>query len=119
MQIDPSVILSSLNPSVLEVGSTSAYSSSCHFADWPDVGDGVTDDTAAIQRAFNDYGDGNKIIFVDAGTYILTDTVIVPKDAKIHGEAWSQFAAFGNTFSDARYIILHLKTEQLSLTQKS
>ncbi|OJJ00551.1 hypothetical protein ASPVEDRAFT_128758 [Aspergillus versicolor CBS 583.65] len=64
-------------------------------------GDGVTDDTAAIQRAFNDYGDGNKIIFVDAGTYILTDTVIVPKDARIHGEAWSQFAAFGNTFSDA------------------
>ncbi|KAL4805582.1 pectate lyase superfamily protein-domain-containing protein [Aspergillus unguis] len=64
-------------------------------------GDGVTDDTAAIQRAFNDYGSGNKIIFVDAGTYILTDTVIIPKDAKIHGEAWSQFAASGSLFSDA------------------
>ncbi|KAL4781792.1 pectate lyase superfamily protein-domain-containing protein [Aspergillus varians] len=64
-------------------------------------GDGVTDDTAAVQRAFNDYGSGNKIIFVDAGTYILTDTVIVPKDAKIHGEAWSQFAASGRSFSDA------------------
>ncbi|KAL4924556.1 glycoside hydrolase family 55 protein [Aspergillus undulatus] len=63
-------------------------------------GDGVTDDTAAIQRAFNEYGSGNKIIFVDAGTYILTDTVIIPKDAKIHGEAWSQFAAFGSRFSN-------------------
>ncbi|KAL4754843.1 hypothetical protein BDW72DRAFT_200512 [Aspergillus terricola var. indicus] len=64
-------------------------------------GDGVTDDTAAVQRAFNDYGSGNKIIFVDSGTYILTDTVVVPKDAKIHGEAWSQFAASGRAFSDA------------------
>ncbi|KAJ0425988.1 pectate lyase superfamily protein-domain-containing protein [Aspergillus carlsbadensis] len=43
-------------------------------------GDGVTDDTAAIQRAFNDYGNGSKVIFVDAGTY---------------------FAASGNSFSDA------------------
>ncbi|KAL4884771.1 pectin lyase fold/virulence factor [Aspergillus karnatakaensis] len=64
-------------------------------------GDGVTDDTAAIQKAFNEYGSGDKIIFVDAGTYILTGTVTVPKDAKIHGEAWSQFAAFGSAFSDA------------------
>jgi hypothetical protein len=67
------------------------------------LGDGVTDDTAAIQRAFNGYGNGSKIIFVDAGTYILTDTVTIPKDAKIQGEAWSQFAAFGNSFSDAKY----------------
>ncbi|RDW86246.1 glycoside hydrolase family 55 protein [Aspergillus mulundensis] len=64
-------------------------------------GDGVTDDTAAIQKAFNDYGSGNRIIFVDSGTYILTNTVIVPKDAKIVGEAWSQFAAAGSAFSDA------------------
>jgi pectin methylesterase-like acyl-CoA thioesterase len=66
-------------------------------------GDGVTDDTAAIQQAFNEYGNGSKVIFVDAGTYILTDTVTIPKDAKIHGEAWSQFAAFGSSFSDAKY----------------
>ncbi|KAL4873586.1 hypothetical protein BDV12DRAFT_160315 [Aspergillus spectabilis] len=64
-------------------------------------GDGVTDDTAAVQRAFNDYGSGDKIIFVDSGTYILSDTVKVPKDAKVHGEAWSQFAAFGSSFSNA------------------
>ncbi|KAL3441195.1 pectate lyase superfamily protein-domain-containing protein [Aspergillus insuetus] len=63
--------------------------------------DGVTDDTAAIQRAFNGYGNGSKIIFVDAGAYFLMDTVTISKDAKIHGEAWSQFAAFGNSFSDA------------------
>lgn len=55
---------------------------------------------------------------MDAGTYILTDTVVVPKDAKIHGEAWSQFAAFGDSFSDAKYVILHVKTEWSSLTQR-
>ncbi|KAL4733150.1 hypothetical protein BDV11DRAFT_175970 [Aspergillus similis] len=62
----------------------------------------TTDDTAAVQQVFNDYGDGSKIIFVGSGTYILTDTVTIPKDAKIHGEAWSQFAASGDAFSDAR-----------------
>jgi len=46
------------------------------------------------------YGDGSKIIFVDAGTYMLSDTVIIGKDAKIVGETWSQFAAFGPKFSD-------------------
>ncbi len=68
------------------------------------AGDGSTDDTAAVQAAFNQYGDGSKIIFVDAGTYILSDTVTIPKDAKIVGETWSQFAAFGSKFSDARYV---------------
>ncbi|KAL2867032.1 glycoside hydrolase family 55 protein [Aspergillus lucknowensis] len=71
------------------------------FVQLKTLGDGITDDTAAVQRAFDTYGGGSKIIFVDAGTYILTNTVRVPKDAKIHGEAWSQFAAFGDSFSDA------------------
>ncbi|KAK3898567.1 glycoside hydrolase, partial [Staphylotrichum tortipilum] len=49
---------------------------------------------------FNQYGDGSKIIFVDSGTYILTDTVTISKNAKIVGEAWSQFAASGSKFAD-------------------
>ncbi|KAL3454952.1 PLC-like phosphodiesterase [Aspergillus heterothallicus] len=60
----------------------------CHLG-LTETGDGITDDTAAVQQVFNDYGDGSKIIFVDSGTYMLTDTVTIPKDAKIHGEAWS------------------------------
>ena len=31
---------------------------------------------------------------------MVTDTVTIPKDAKIVGEAWSQFAAKGSKFSD-------------------
>lgn len=71
-----------------------------HLKDGGAKGDGSTDDTAAVQRFFDANGSGDKIIFVDAGTYILTDTVTVPKDAKIVGETWSQFAASGSKFSD-------------------
>ncbi|KAI0509476.1 pectate lyase superfamily protein-domain-containing protein [Xylaria bambusicola] len=80
-----------------------------HLKDQGAKGDGVTDDTAAVQKAFNTYGDGSKIIFVDAGTYILKDTVTIPKDAKIVGETWSQFAASGSKFSDASKPVVMLK----------
>ncbi|KAJ3556896.1 hypothetical protein NPX13_g10039 [Xylaria arbuscula] len=80
-----------------------------HLKDQGAKGDGVTDDTAAVQKIFNTYGDGSKIIFVDAGTYILKDTVTIPKDAKIVGETWSQFAASGIRFSDATKPVVMLK----------
>jgi hypothetical protein len=73
-----------------------------HIKELGAKGDGSSDDTAAVQRAFTRYGDGSKIIYVDAGTYLLTDTVTIPKDAKIVGETWSQFAATGSKFSDSR-----------------
>jgi hypothetical protein len=70
-----------------------------HIKDFGAVGDGVTDDTAAVQRAL--YSSQGKILFVDAGSYILTDTVVVPTNVKMVGETWSQFVAFGSAFSDA------------------
>lgn len=66
-------------------------------------GDGSTDDTNGVQNAFNAVADGNKILHVDAGTYLIGDTVTIPKDAKIVGETWAQFAAFGQKFSDPKY----------------
>lgn len=42
-----------------------------------------------------------KLIFIDAGTYILTSTVVIPSGSKLVGEAWSQFAATGSYFNDA------------------
>ncbi|KAK4031703.1 putative LysM domain-containing protein [Parachaetomium inaequale] len=80
-----------------------------HLKDEGAKGDGSTDDTAAVQNAFNKYGDGSKIIFVDAGTYILKGTVTIPKDAKIVGETWSQFAANGAKFSDASNPVVMFK----------
>jgi pectin methylesterase-like acyl-CoA thioesterase len=62
------------------------------------TGDGSTDDTAAVQAALN--RNVGRVIFVDAGTYILTETVTIPPGSKLVGEAWSQFAAKGDFFGD-------------------
>lgn len=75
-------------------------SSFMHTKDLGCAGDGSTDDTASFQRAL--YASLGKILFIDAGTYILTSTVIVPSGAKIVGETWSQLVASGPYFSDAR-----------------
>ncbi|OIW23390.1 pectin lyase-like protein [Coniochaeta ligniaria NRRL 30616] len=63
-----------------------------HVKDYA-TGDGSTDDTAAFQTAL--YASVGKVLFVDAGSYILTSTVTVPLGAKIVGETWSQLVASG------------------------
>ncbi|KAF7974441.1 hypothetical protein HWV62_12174 [Athelia sp. TMB] len=62
-------------------------------------GDGVTDDTAAIQALLNSYS-GCKIIFFDAGTYLVTDTIQIPAGTQIVGEAWSVIMGSGSKFND-------------------
>ncbi|KAG5641516.1 hypothetical protein DXG03_004832 [Asterophora parasitica] len=62
-------------------------------------GDGRTDDTAALQAIFNKYS-GCKIIFFDAGTYIVTSTLTIPAGTQIVGEAWTHIAGAGNAFKD-------------------
>ncbi|GES59356.1 exo-beta-1,3-glucanase Exg0 [Aspergillus terreus] len=62
-------------------------------------GDGVTDDTAVIQRVLNSAKDG-QIVYFDHGAYIITDTVKVPKNIKITGEIWPLLMAYGKKFAD-------------------
>ncbi|KAG2154804.1 hypothetical protein DEU56DRAFT_751434 [Suillus clintonianus] len=50
-------------------------------------GDGHTDDTTTIQNILNEYA-GCKIIFFDAGTYYVTNTITMPAGAQIVGEAF-------------------------------
>lgn len=60
--------------------------------DFGATGDGVTDDTAAINRALNQlYCKQNntqvrRSLFFPAGTYVVTDTINVPTYAKLYGE---------------------------------
>lgn len=75
-----------------------------HLKDLGAKGDGVTDDTVAIQAAL--YASLGKILFVDAGSYILTSTVTIPSGSKIVGETWSQLVASGPYFQDAKYASL-------------
>lgn len=65
-------------------------------------GDGVTDDTDAIQAIF-DKATSDQVIYFDHGAYIVTKTVKVPKDIKITGEIWPMILAGGNsTFKDQK-----------------
>ncbi|KAI4613082.1 hypothetical protein J4E83_007493 [Alternaria metachromatica] len=78
-----------------------------HIKDLGAKGDGITDDTAAFQAAL--YASLGKILFVDAGSYILTSTVTVPSGSKIVGETWSQLVASGSYFEDALHPKVLLK----------
>ncbi|KAJ7074278.1 exo-beta-1,3-glucanase [Mycena amicta] len=62
-------------------------------------GDGVTDDTAALKSVFAQFS-GCKIIFFDAGTYIVTSTLQIPAGTQMVGEAWSVIAGKGSAFQN-------------------
>ncbi len=62
-------------------------------------GDGVTDDTAAIQAIF-DRASPDSIVYFDHGAYVVSDTVRVPNNIKITGEIWPLIMASGAAFSD-------------------
>lgn len=48
-------------------------------------GDGVTDDTQAIQRALSECAE----LFFPQGTYVVRDTLILQKHTRLFGEMWS------------------------------
>ena len=62
-------------------------------------GDGVTDDTAAIQRALDSVPEG-RVLYFDHGYYVVTSTLNVPKNIKIVGEIWPLILAKGAFFND-------------------
>lgn len=62
-------------------------------------GDGVTDDSDAIQTLMNSI-QPNEILYFDHGAYIITKTINVPKDIKITGEVWPLIMANGPFFGD-------------------
>ncbi|KAI0372846.1 exo-beta-1,3-glucanase [Pilatotrama ljubarskyi] len=62
-------------------------------------GDGTTDDTAALQAVFDKFA-GCKIIFVDHGTYLVSNTLTIPAGTQIVGEVWSVILGSGAAFQD-------------------
>jgi hypothetical protein len=63
-------------------------------------GDGQADDTAALQAAIDQYW-GCKIIYFDAGTYLITNTLKIPAGAILTGEMWPVIMATGSAFSSS------------------
>lgn len=66
------------------------------------TGDGTTDDTAAIQAVITSAAANNQLVFFPFGTYIITDTIKVPKGSRLVGEAWSLLMASGSKFADIK-----------------
>ncbi|OBT82398.1 hypothetical protein VE02_09582 [Pseudogymnoascus sp. 03VT05] len=64
-------------------------------------GDGVSDDTAALNSIFAIAANMSSIVFVPFGVYIITDTLYIPLGSRIVGQAWSQIMATGPQFQDA------------------
>jgi hypothetical protein len=65
------------------------------------TGDGRTDDTHALNTAILEAKAQGKILFLDAGFYLVTSTIYIPPDVKIVGEALaSVILSSGPYFND-------------------
>lgn len=76
------------------------------------VGNGATDDTAAIQSAIDSAVSAGKVVFIDHGLYLITSTISVPAGAKIVGETFPVLMASGAYFEDmdAPEVLLQIGT---------
>lgn len=63
-------------------------------------GDGRADDTQALQNAINSATGAGKVLFIDAGTYRVTNTIVIPPGAKIVGEAYPVIMSSGGVFNN-------------------
>jgi glucan 1,3-beta-glucosidase len=63
-------------------------------------GNGVTDDTNALQNVINSATSAGDIVFFDAGTYLITKTLSIPPGAKLVGESYSVIMSSGSYFND-------------------
>ena len=71
----------------------------CHFFSARAAGakgDGVTDDTAALQRVIDYATATGNVVFIDYGLYLVTSTLVVPPGARIVGETYPVLMAGGN-----------------------
>lgn len=64
------------------------------------TGNGNTDDTAALQNAINQAASAGQILYLDAGYYVVSDTITIPANSKIVGEAFPVIISSGGNFND-------------------
>ena len=78
------------------------FASFVNFKSWGAVGNGVADDTTAIQSAINGAAGrgGTKVIYLPPGSYIITKTLFIPAYVALTGQVWSQLVASGSFFQD-------------------
>lgn len=64
-------------------------------------GDGITDDTAALNKVLAQNAANCKISYIPYGVYRVSDTVLIPIGSRVVGEAWSVISGYGDAFKDA------------------
>ncbi|KAF3932746.1 hypothetical protein ABW19_dt0205660 [Dactylella cylindrospora] len=64
-------------------------------------GDGTSDDTAALQAAINKAAAETKILYIDHGVYVVSNTIRIPPNSRIMGEAWPLILGSGSAFSNS------------------
>jgi len=64
------------------------------------LGNGVADDTAAINAALASAAAAGKIVFFDFGVYVVTGTIFIPAGSKIVGESYPVILSQGAYFAD-------------------
>lgn len=64
------------------------------------AGNGVADDTNALQQVINAATAVGGIVFLDAGTYRVSSTIFIPAGARLVGEGFSVIISSGSLFND-------------------
>lgn len=64
------------------------------------TGDGVTDDTLALNKVFLLAAITKKIVYIDSGVYRVTSTIRIPSRSRIVGESYPTIMGSGSFFTD-------------------
>ncbi|KAF4951438.1 hypothetical protein FSARC_12921 [Fusarium sarcochroum] len=67
---------------------------------WGAKGDGKTDDTIALNRAFKAASDMSAVAYIPHGVYIIKDTVTIPVGSRVIGQTWPQLMGTGAKFEN-------------------
>ncbi|KAI3194501.1 CAZyme family GH55 [Penicillium roqueforti] len=65
-------------------------------------GDGIHDDTNVLNSILARAANMSSIVYLPHGVYVIKDTLNVPKNSRILGQAWSQIMATGDKFEDVK-----------------
>ncbi|KAF2024187.1 family 55 glycoside hydrolase [Setomelanomma holmii] len=64
-------------------------------------GDGKTDDTISLQAILDAAAQDGKIAYFPHGTYLLTNTLVIPPNSRLWGESFTELSGSGAAFKDA------------------